>query len=88
MGWTPQVGQSLDGLSFCLSSELCLYNSFHVYFVPPSKKERSIHTLVFLLLEFHVFCKLYFGYSKFEEHCSPACFHYILPFMSLDAIQS
>jgi hypothetical protein len=27
--------------------------------------ERSIHTLVFLLLEFHVFCKLYFGYSQF-----------------------
>jgi hypothetical protein len=25
----------------------------------------SVHTLVFLLLEFHVFCKLYLGYSKF-----------------------
>ena len=30
-------------------------NSFHGYFVPHSKKEQSIHTLVFLLLEFHVF---------------------------------
>ena len=49
----PQVGQSLDGPSFSLSSELC--NSFHGYFVPHSKKEQSIHTLVFLLLEFHVF---------------------------------
>ena len=55
----------LDGPSFHLSSELCLCNSFHRYFVPPSKKEQSIHPLAFLLLEFHVFCKLYLGYSKF-----------------------
>jgi hypothetical protein len=48
-----------------VSSEFCLCNSFHGYFVPHSKKERSIHTLVFCLLEFHVFCKLYLGYSKF-----------------------
>jgi hypothetical protein len=39
-------------------------NSFHGYFVPPSKKDRSVHTLVFLFLEFHVFCKLYLGYSE------------------------
>ena len=58
-----QVRQSLDGPSFCLSSKLC--NSFHGCFVPHSKKEWSIHTLVFLLLEFHVFCKLYLEYSKF-----------------------
>ena len=38
-------------------------NSFHGYFVPPPKKDWSIHTLVFLL-EFHVFCKLYLGYSE------------------------
>jgi hypothetical protein len=31
--------------------------------VPHSKKEQSIHTLVFLL-EFHVFFKLYLGCSK------------------------
>jgi hypothetical protein len=30
----PQVEQNLDGPSFCLSSELCLYNYFHGYFVP------------------------------------------------------
>jgi hypothetical protein len=30
-----------------------------------SKKEQSIHILVFLLLEFHVLCKLYLRYSKF-----------------------
>jgi hypothetical protein len=50
----PQEGQSLDDHSFSLCSELC--NSFHGDFVPPSKKDRSIHTLFFLLLEFHVFC--------------------------------
>ena len=45
-GMDSQVGQSLDGPSFCLSSKLCLCNSFHGYFVPHSKKQ-SIHTLVF-----------------------------------------
>jgi hypothetical protein len=59
-----QVGQSLDGYSFSLWSTLCLCNSFHGYFVPPSEKDRSIHTLVFLLLEFHVFCELYLGNSE------------------------
>ena len=43
-GMDPWVGQSLDGPSFSLSSELC--NSFHGYFVPHSKKEKSIHTLL------------------------------------------
>jgi hypothetical protein len=44
-----------------LLSQLCLCNSFHGCFVPNSKKGPSVHTLVFILLEFHVFCK----YSKF-----------------------
>jgi hypothetical protein len=44
----PQVGQSLDGPSFCPSSELCLCNSFHEYFVPHSKKEGSIYTLTLM----------------------------------------
>ena len=30
----PRVGQSMDGPSFLLSSEICLCNSFHGYFVP------------------------------------------------------
>ena len=64
-GVDPQVGQSLDGHSFSLCSELCLCNSIHEYIVPPSKKDQSIHTLVFLLLDFLVFCKLYLEYSKF-----------------------
>jgi hypothetical protein len=65
IGMDCRVGQSLDGPSFPLSSKLCLCNSFHGYFVPHSKEKGSIHTLVFLLLEFQVFCKLYLEYSKF-----------------------
>ena len=56
-GVDPWVWQSLDGPSFPLSSKLCLCNSFHGCFVPNSKKEQSVHILVFVLLEFHVFCK-------------------------------
>jgi hypothetical protein len=63
-GMDPWVGQSLDGPSFHLSSKLCLCNFFYGYFVPHSKEERSIHTLVFLLLELHVVCELYLGYSE------------------------
>jgi hypothetical protein len=66
-GMDAWVGQFLDGPSFHLSSEFCLCNFFHGYFVPHSKKEQSIHTVVFLILEFHVFCKLYHGYSKFLD---------------------
>jgi hypothetical protein len=50
------VWQSLDGPSFHLSSKLC--NSLHECFVPNSKKGQSDHSLVFVLLEFHVFCNL------------------------------
>jgi hypothetical protein len=62
-GMDPLVGHSLDGPSFHLSSEFCLCNSFHAYFVPHSEKHRSLHTLVFLL-ELHVFYELYLGYPK------------------------
>ena len=61
-GMDPWIWQSLHGPSFHLSSKLCLCNSFHGCFVPNSKKGQTVHTLVFLvfvLLEFHVFCKLY-----------------------------
>jgi hypothetical protein len=49
---------------FSLCSTLCLCNSFHGYFVSPAKKDCSVHTLVFLLLEIHVFWELYLGYSE------------------------
>jgi hypothetical protein len=58
--WGGSPGGAVLGPFFCLSSEFCLCNSFHGYFDPHSKKERSVHTLVFILLEFHV----YLGYSK------------------------
>ena len=76
-GMDPQVGQSLDGPSFCLSSKLCLCNSFHGYFVPYSKELWSIHVLVFLLLDFLVFCKLYLGYLSFwaNIHLSVSAYH-------------
>jgi hypothetical protein len=54
-GMDPRVWQSLDGPSFHLSSKHCLCNSFHGCFVPNSKKGQSVHTLVFVLLEFPVF---------------------------------
>jgi hypothetical protein len=66
MGWIPGLwGMSLDDPPFRLSSKLCLYNSFHGYFVAYSKEEQSIHVFVFLLLDFLVFCKLYLGCSMF-----------------------
>jgi hypothetical protein len=62
MGWIPRWG-SFSMLIPSVSTPHCLCNSFHGYFVPHSKKDRSIHTLVFLLLEFHVACELCLGYS-------------------------
>ena len=49
-----------------------LFSSFQVpptlyfpwLFCYPSKKDWSIHTLIFLLLELHVVCELYLGYSE------------------------
>jgi hypothetical protein len=58
-GMDPRVWQSLDGPSFRLSSKLYFCKSFHGCFVSNSKKGQSVHTLVFVLLEFHVFCRLY-----------------------------
>ena len=58
------MGQSLDDLSFSLCSILCLRISSHENFVPPSKKDQGINTLVFLLLESHVVSELYLGYSE------------------------
>ena len=43
--------------------QLCIHICSCEYFVPLSKKDQSIHTLVFLLLELHVVCELYPGYS-------------------------
>ena len=63
MGWITRQGSLwMTFPSLCYTLHLC--NSSHGYVVPPSKKDRNIHTLVILLLEFHVVCELYPGYSK------------------------
>jgi hypothetical protein len=43
------VGQSLDGPFFHLRPKLCLCNSFHGNFVPHSKKENLMWSLVVIL---------------------------------------
>jgi hypothetical protein len=53
-GVDPWIRQSLHGPSFHLSSKLCLCNSFQGCFVPISKEGHSVHTSVFIFLEFHV----------------------------------
>jgi hypothetical protein len=63
-GMHLQVWQFLAGLSFSPCSTLFLCISSHDYFVLPSKKDWSIHTLFFLLLELHVVCELYIGFSE------------------------
>jgi hypothetical protein len=63
MGWIPRLGSLwifiplVSALNF-----VSLTPSMGIYFVPASKKGRSIYTSVFLL-EFHVFCKLYLRHS-------------------------
>ena len=74
----PQVGQSLDGLFFSLCSTLYLPIYSCEYFVPPSKKAWSTHTLVFLL-EIHVGWELYLGIPSFwaNIHLSVSAYHVV-----------
>ena len=51
-------GTVLVGVSFSLCSTLYLHICSCKYFISLSKKDWSIHTLVFLLLELHVDCEL------------------------------
>ena len=65
MGWIPRWGSVwMVILSVSAPNFVSETPSMGILF-PHSKKEQSILTLAFLLLEFHVFCKLYLGYSKF-----------------------
>lgn len=59
------AGQSLDDLFFSPCSTLCPCISSREYFVLPSKKERNIHILVFLL-GIRMICEsfFFFRYSK------------------------
>ena len=63
-GIDTKMEQSLDGVSFSHYSTVWLCICSHEYFVPPSKNDQSTHTLVFLLLEFHVVYEFYLGYSE------------------------
>ena len=63
MGWIPKWGSlwmvvpSVFALNF-----VSVTPSMDILFSILRRDE--VHTLVFLLLEFHVFCKLYLGYSE------------------------
>jgi hypothetical protein len=40
----------------------------------PILRDRRMHTLVFLLLEFHVVCELYLRYSKLHKEAASLVF--------------
>jgi hypothetical protein len=64
--WGGSLGESVSGWSFLHSLLLHFFSvspSMGVLF-PHFKKDQSIHTMVFLLLEFHVVCELFLGYSE------------------------
>ena len=63
--WDGSPGETVSGWPFLSLSTLCLCICSLEYFVTPSKKDGGTHTLVFLLLELHVVCELYLGYSEF-----------------------
>ena len=64
MGWIPGLGSPWMVHPFVLAPNfVSVTPSMGVLF--PFLRRDSVHTLVFVLLEFNVFCKLYLGYSKF-----------------------
>jgi hypothetical protein len=50
--------------SFSLLHKSLPPSNFPEYFVPPSKKDRSINIMIFLILELHMVCEMYLGYSE------------------------
>ena len=61
---SPGGAVSRSSRSFSLCSTLSLCNSFYGCFVSASKKDQNINTLAFLLLDFHMVCEFYVGYSE------------------------
>jgi hypothetical protein len=59
MGWNPEYS-SLKMVHPFFSTLNIVSNSFHRCFLLNSMKRQSVHILVFVLLEFHVFCFLFF----------------------------
>ena len=79
MGWMPRWGSlwmvtpSDSALNF-----VSVTPSMGILF--PLLRRISIHTLVFILLELHVFCELYLGYSELlgfwaNIHLSVSVYH-------------
>jgi hypothetical protein len=63
-GMDLQVSQSLGGHFFSLYFILISVTPSMSVLFTSSKMYRSIHTMVFLILEFHMVCELYLGYSE------------------------
>ena len=74
--WDESPVGAVSGWPFLQSLLHTLSPYFLLYFVPPSKKHRSIHTVVFLLLRLHMVCELNLGYSKLLDY--PLISEYIL----------
>ena len=63
--WDESPGGTVSGWPFLQSLLYTLSAYFLTWvFFSPSKKDRSTHTLVLLLLELHVVCELYLGYFE------------------------
>ena len=60
MGWIPSWGS----LWMACPSMSAPHFVSHEYFVPPSRKDWSIHTLVLCLLDHHLVCELFLWYCE------------------------
>ena len=77
-GMDPWIWQSLDGPSFCLSSKLCLCNSFHGWLFPILRRSK-VSKLWSSFFSFMCFasCTLYLAILSFwaNIHLSVSTFH-------------
>jgi hypothetical protein len=63
--WDGPTGGAVSRWSFILSLlHTVSATPYMGILFPLLRRTESIHTLAFLLLEFHVFCELYLGYSE------------------------
>ena len=85
-GMDPRIWQSLHGPSFYLSSKLCLCTSFQGCVVPTSKEGHSVHTSVFIFLEFHVFRKLYLTMEYYSAIKKNEFMKFLGKWMDLESI--
>ena len=66
-GMDPWIWQSLDGPSFCLSSKLCLCNSFHGWLFPILRRGKvsTLWSLFFFSFMCFANCTLYLAILSF-----------------------